>query len=245
MITGKIEEYILYEDRDILVCHKPAGIAVQSAGIGTMDLESTLKNYLAAKNETASRPGAGNTVRPPYLAVIHRLDQPVEGILVFGKTPRAAKELSSQMSGGKTEKIYLAVTFGAPPAEEGVLEDHLKKDGKTNTSFVTAPNTPGSKKAKLSYEVLETAQDIQEEKVKYLLRIRLETGRHHQIRVQMAHAGMPLCGDRKYGNPCKTNLGLGLCSASLTFLHPSSGKRMKFETVPKGTAFQGFSLNKN
>lgn len=242
MITGKIEEQILYEDRDILVCHKPAGIAIQSAGIGTMDLESMLKNYLALKNGEVSRQTPGKQV---YLAVIHRLDQPVEGVIVFGKTPRAAKELSSQIAGGKMEKVYLAVTFGTPPARDGILEDYLKKDGKTNTSFVTGANVPGSKKAKLSYRVLESVPDDLEGKDKYLIRIQLETGRHHQIRVQMAHGGMPLCGDRKYGVPGKANPGLGLCSAELSFIHPSSGKKMKFKTVPKGSAFQGFSLNKH
>lgn len=242
MLTGKVEEQILYEDRDILVCHKPAGIAVQSDGIGIMDLESVLKNYLALKQEGTCCQRSG---KPPYLAVIHRLDQPVEGILVFGKTPRAAKELNSQMADRRIEKIYLAVTFGIPQAREGILEDYLKKDGRTNMSFAVGADVPGSKKARLSYRVLEAVPDSIEGKEKYLLRIQLETGRHHQIRVQMAHAEMPLYGDKKYGNPGKTECGLGLCSAALGFVHPVSGKRMKFETIPKGKAFDGFLLNSN
>ena len=104
MFSGKIEDYILFEDKEIIVCRKPAGIAVQNARIGAMDLESSLKNYLAMQ--------AGGGRRIPYLAVIHRLDQPVEGILVFGKTPEAAKSLSAQITAGKMEKIYLAVTYG-------------------------------------------------------------------------------------------------------------------------------------
>ena len=103
MFSGKIEDYILFEDKEIIVCRKPAGIAVQNARIGAMDLESSLKNYLAMQD------GGGRRI--PYLAVIHRLDQPVEGILVFGKTPEAAKSLSAQITAGKMEKIYLAVTY--------------------------------------------------------------------------------------------------------------------------------------
>ena len=244
MFIKKIEDYILYEDKDILVCRKPAGIAVQNARIGTMDLESCLKNYLAEKEGK----------RPPYLAVVHRLDQPVEGVLVFGKNPKAAKELSAQITAGKMEKIYLAVTYGQPkrtaatekdadPKTLNILEDYLKKDGKTNTSSVVSSSTPDAKKARLSYEVLEEATDPISEKKKYLLRIHLETGRHHQIRVQMAHAGMPLAGDRKYGEDSQTfvgNGGLALCAASLTFRHPVTKKVLKYETLPESPAFQGF-----
>lgn len=240
MFSGKIEDYILFEDKEIIVCRKPAGIAVQNARIGAMDLESSLKNYLAMQ--------AGGGRRIPYLAVIHRLDQPVEGILVFGKTPEAAKSLSAQITAGKMEKIYLAVTYGQQAEtgkKETVLEDYLKKDGKSNTSSVVNANTPGAKKARLSYEVLGEAVDEISGKKKWLLRIHLDTGRHHQIRVQMAHAGMPLAGDRKYGVGTNVTIGAGslaLCAASLTFLHPVTGKVMKFVTKPEGAEFKGISI---
>ena len=141
MFSGKIEDYILFEDKEIIVCRKPAGIAVQNARIGAMDLESSLKNYLAMQD------GGGRRI--PYLAVIHRLDQPVEGILVFGKTPEAAKSLSAQITAGKMEKIYLAVTYGKQAEagkKEKVLEDYLKKDGKSNTSSVVNAHTPVRRK---------------------------------------------------------------------------------------------------
>lgn len=240
MFSGKIEDYILFEDKEIIVCRKPAGIAVQNARIGAMDLESSLKNYLAMQ--------AGGGRRIPYLAVIHRLDQPVEGILVFGKTPEAAKSLSAQITAGKMEKIYLAVTYGQQAEtgkKETVLEDYLKKDGKSNTSSVVNANTPGAKKARLSYEVLGEAVDEISGKKKWLLRIHLDTGRHHQIRVQMAHAGMPLAGDRKYGAGTNVTIGAGslaLCAASLTFFHPITGKVMKFVTKPEGAEFKGISI---
>ena len=237
MFSGKIEDYILFEDKDIIVCRKPAGLAVQNARIGAMDMESCLKNYLAVK-------AGGRSI--PYLAVIHRLDQPVEGILVFGKTPKAAKGLSAQITAGKMEKIYLAVTYGMPPAlgdDCTVLENYLKKDGKSNTSAVVDKNTPGAKCARLSYEVLDEARDRITDSKKWLLRIHLDTGRHHQIRVQMAHAGMPLAGDRKYGAGTDGAIGAGglaLCAASLTFSHPVTGKEMKFETRPEGAEFADF-----
>lgn len=232
MLEVKAEKYILYEDKDIIVCRKPAGIAVQNARLGTMDMESCLKNYLAL---------AGDGRQIPYLAVVHRLDQPVEGVLVFAKNPRAAKALSAQIAAGKMEKIYLAVTFGQPKPSQ-ILEDYLKKDGKTNTSSVVSPGTPGAKKARLSYEALGEEKDRISGKQKWLLRIHLDTGRHHQIRVQLAHAGMPLAGDRKYGADGGITIGTGnlaLCAASLTFTHPSTGKVMEFRTTPQSPAFDG------
>lgn len=232
MWTGKIEDCILYEDQEILVCHKPAGLAVQNARIGAMDMESALKNYLALQQSAG---------RIPYLGIVHRLDQPVEGVLVFAKTPQAAEKLSRQTADHTMEKIYLAVTYHKPGKEEGTLEDFLKKDGKTNTSSVTAPGVPGSKKSRLFYKLEEAVYEEKEGKEKYLLRIRLETGRHHQIRVQTAHAGFPLAGDLKYGTPGKTRVSLGLCAETLTFWHPSAKKKMNFRIKPEGEAFAGFA----
>ena len=141
-----IRDYILYEDKDILVCHKPAGLAVQNARVGSMDMESLLKNYIAQKV-----PG-----KMPYLGIIHRLDQPVEGVLVFALNPKAAADLSRQMTAGKIKKTYLAVTEGTVKVKSAKLVDWLKKDGRTNSSAVVEGGTSGAKKAILSYEVLET-----------------------------------------------------------------------------------------
>ena len=225
MWNYQIEENILYEDKEILVCRKTAGMPVQAAKIGTMDMESALKNYLAQKT-----PG-----KIPYLGVVHRLDQPVEGILVFAKTSEAAGNLSKQMMAGGAGKYYLAVTEGKAKSSEGTLTDYLKKNGKANMSQVVSANTPGAKKAILHYKVLDQ-QEING-KSRTLLKIRLETGRHHQIRVQMAYAGMPLVGDRKY-NPCQNGREpLALCSAKLGFWHPVTKKQMKFQVKPVGSAF--------
>lgn len=239
MQNFRIEDTIIYEDEQILVCHKPSGIAVQNARFGVLDMECSLKNYLAAK-----KPGG-----EIYLGIVHRLDQPVEGVLVFAKTPLAARELSRQMSKGEMCKKYLAVTAGKPEKEEGVLEDYLKKNGKTNTSCVVQPGTPGGKKARLFYSVLQKT-DIgrgdagAEAESLCLVQILLETGRHHQIRVQMAHAGMPLLGDRKYNAQEQKSIALGLCSCELSFVHPKTKKKMEFHVIPSGEAFDNFCIPK-
>lgn len=257
MWLGNIGDYILYEDKELIVCRKPAGIAVQNARVGAMDLESAFKNYLAA-NEAKQKGAAGFAGNgAPYLGVVHRLDQPVEGVLVFAKTPRSAKELSRQMAANEMGKSYLAVTAGIPQSAQGNLEDCLKKDGRTNTSAVVTPGTPGAKKARLWYKVLAEALVPEQEngaeavgrqqenvtesrRTQFLLRIELETGRHHQIRVQMANAGMPLLGDQKYNPGANADVPLALCSYRLSFRHPLTKKKMEFFVTPQGKAFHVF-----
>ena len=231
MQSFNIQDCILYEDKDILVCHKPAGVAVQSARFGMADMESSLKNHLALKT-----PG-----KMPYLGIIHRLDQPVEGVLVFGKTPQATAWLNKQHQNGMMKKEYLAVFTGTPVKEkQGIWEDYLIKDGKTNTSRVTGKKDRMAKKAVLSYRIMDWRDD------RGLAEIRLGTGRHHQIRVQMAHHGMPLWADGKYKKKeemleAEQGTAIGLCAWRLEFAHPKTGKKMKFEVQPEGACFQEFS----
>ena len=227
------KEDILYEDQEIIVCHKTAGIATQTARLGEPDMVSMLKNYL----------------KTDYIAVVHRLDQPVEGILVFAKTKKAAANLSSQNAGQTMNKQYYAAVW--MPEEEaetqkGVLVDYLLKDGKTNTSKVVNAQTPEAKRAELSYEIVKT-QKLETDGKKALVRIALKTGRHHQIRVQMANAGMPLMGDAKYASEEfkafsreQRIKNVALCAYRLEFLHPMTGKRMEFQAEPMGEAFRSF-----
>ena len=224
---NSIEDMIIFEDKDILVCHKAAGIAVQNARIGAADMESSLKNYLALKN----------TETVPYLGVVHRLDQPVSGILVFARTPAAAKNLNQQLQNDQFEKYYQAVVCGALP-DSGTLTDYLVKDGRTNTSRICSKNTPGAKKAVLSYEILETSEVTGLS----VVQIHLGTGRHHQIRCQLAKMGCPIKGDLKYGSP-RSNPDGSIClhARYIRFVHPVSKEPIEVEApVPPGNLWNGF-----
>ena len=141
---------ILFEDNDIIVCYKPAGIPTQTSKMGEQDMVSILKNYLYKKQTDK---------KEPYVAVIHRLDQPVEGLLVFAKTPFAAKELNKGLQGAGFGKYYKTVLWGVPEKASGMLEDYLIKDGRTNTSRVGNQNEKDAKKAVLSYVILGIGND--------------------------------------------------------------------------------------
>jgi 23S rRNA pseudouridine1911/1915/1917 synthase len=253
---NKIEPEIVYEDDEILVCHKPGGIATQTKRLGQQDMESLLKNYRAQKGE------------PPYIGVVHRLDQPVEGVMVFAKTPRAASDLSRQVRQRDFGKHYLAI---APVAQgkksAGVLIDYLVTDKKNNVTKVVEKGTAQAQLAKLEYKMIGQTRitgcesqsagqtqmakqgnslasgaktsDSEREQALALYDILLHTGRHHQIRVQFAHMGCPLFGDTKYGAP-EEKTALALCSYRVEFSHPTSGKRMDFSIKPKNELFRMF-----
>ncbi len=234
-----IKTLIIYEDLHVIVCHKPAGIPVQSARIGTVDMVSLLKNHLAHAAVRSPEAPKGKS-RAPYLAVIHRLDQPVEGLLVFAKTPAAAKDLNRQLTSSGFGKYYRAVVMGVPDPSEGALKDYMVKDSRANLSRICTKETRGAKLASLHYRVEKIYKESRP--VTSLVKIKLDTGRHHQIRMQMAHMGCPLVGDRKYGAcdpekadkknvPVHTKSAepLRLCAYRLAFKHPATRKDMVFE----------------
>lgn len=222
-------EDIIYEDEQVIVCRKHAGMAVQSAKASQMDMESALRNY---------RKGG-------FIGIVQRLDQPVEGLLVFGKSSKATAALNMQQQNGKMKKQYLAAFVRTPVESEGKLEDFLLKDGRTNTSKVVVQGTTGAKRAELTYRILKTEiwelSETEEKLPVGLAQVTLGTGRHHQIRVQMAAHGMPLWADGKY-HPQQSflekNQQIGLCAYHLEFEHPKTGKRMIFETEPEGEIFK-------
>lgn len=235
-----MQKNIIFEDKHMIVAYKPAGIATQTARIGQQDMVSELKNYLSRKPEYQGK-GA------PYLGLIHRLDQPVSGLLVFAKNPKAASALSSQLTGGGMKKYYYAIVYGCPEKEADSLENYIYKDGKTNQSLIVKQDFPEAKKALLNYKKLKTLMVIEARQEASLVEVELITGRHHQIRAQMAHADMPLLGDNKYGSPaskdfsreigCKT---VALCAYKLVLKHPVTGKEMTFERLPEGEIFLPF-----
>ncbi len=214
---------ILFEDDAILVCRKHAGIAVQSAAIGQMDMESALKIYL----------------KGGFIGIVQRLDQPVEGVLVFGKNSQVTAALNQQQQNGKMKKIYLAAFTGTAEKKEAILEDYLVKDGRTNTSRVVNKNFPQAKKSILSYRILNQKDKLG------LVEVTLQTGRHHQIRVQMSHHGMPLWADGKYKKELleeEQRQPIGLCAYRLEFEHPKTKKIMKFQIEPEGEIFKNLSV---
>ena len=211
---------ILFEDEHIMVVKKDAGIPVQAGKLRMMDLQGLIKNELYKRNRKGGE---------PYLGLIHRLDQPVEGVMVFAKTPFAAGSLSEQVTDGRMKKHYLALLCGKPETNEGTLVDYLVKDGRTNTSSVAKAGEKDAKRSELNYKVLKRSEETT------LVEVDLITGRHHQIRVQMANAGWPLYGDTKY-NPAfqetKEHVQTALCAYQLSFVHPKSKKVMEFSIEP-------------
>lgn len=221
---------ILYEDQWIVVVVKPPGMPSQGDKSSTMDLVSYLKNYLVKEQGQ----------KAPYIAVVHRLDRPVGGVMVYAKTPEAAKKLSQQISQGAMNKKYRAVLTGRLPKPEGRLEDYLVKNGKTNCSQCVQPGNPEAKKAILEYKVIEEKQVENMEAPLTFVEVTLLTGRHHQIRVQMANAGAGIYGDTKYNPLFQNKEGwhpIGLFSTSLEFAHPKTGKLMTFTAKPLGEPF--------
>lgn len=216
---------VLYEDKELIVCYKPAGVSTQTNKLGEQDMVSMLKNYL----------------KGGYVAVIHRLDQPVEGLLVFAKTQSAARELNRTLQGAGFGKYYKAVLWGIPKKSQGILEDYLVKDGRTNSSRIGKKEEKDAKEAILSYEVLATGAD--DGKDISLVRVKLDTGRHHQIRVQMANMGCPIWGDSKYNTAQIQDRRwrqIALCAYQLEFVHPMTKEKMSFQIEPEGEGFQFF-----
>ena len=211
---------ILFEDDHVLVVQKDAGIPVQAGKLRMMDLQGLIKNELYRRNRKGGE---------PYLGLIHRLDQPVEGVMVFAKTPFAAGALSEQVTDGRMKKHYLALLCGKPSEDSGKLVDYLVKDGRTNTSSVVKEQNKDAKRAELNYQVLKRNEETT------LVEVELITGRHHQIRVQMANAGWPLYGDTKY-NPqfqeVTEHVQTALCAYKLSFVHPKTKKVMEFCIEP-------------
>ena len=218
---------ILYEDDQLFVVVKPPGMPSQAERSTAVDMVSYLKNYLMRKYRKAN----------PYVAVVHRLDRPVGGVMVYAKTPEAAAALSAQVARRAIDKTYMAVVCGTLPQPTGHLEDYLKKDGRTNLSVVTE-NASDGKMAVLDYEVMA----VKEYKgaVYSLVKVFLETGRHHQIRVQMAHAGAPVAGDTKYGSQMDGFRQVGLFSQELAFEHPVTHEKMHFCASPLAEPFKIF-----
>jgi len=222
---------IVYEDKDQIVIHKPAGVATQTSRLGEKDLVSEVKNHIAKEEGTQN----------PFVGVINRLDQPVEGIVLFAKNQKAAAALSKQMQDGSMQKYYLAAVFGHMEKENDILTDYLEKDARTNSSRVVSATSKDAKKAMLEYNVIATVGRMQ------FVKIHLLTGRHHQIRVQFSHREHPLIGDTKYGSDESMALSReanaktpALCAYNLIWKHPVTKKEMDIKIAPEHPVLRGF-----
>ena len=208
---------ILFEDNHLLVVSKPINVPVQADESGDDDLLSMLKEYLVEKY---NKPGDA------YLGLVHRLDRPTGGVMVFAKTSKAASRLSEQIRNGDVEKKYLAILEGTTRERSEKLTCYLKKFPTENVVRVVPKLTEGAKYAELDYRLLETKDNTS------LVQVNLITGRGHQIRVQMATMGNPIVGDRRYGNGEKYSLPLHLWASELRFQHPVGGQQLTFRVYP-------------
>ena len=218
-----IRDLTVYEDKELIVIRKPGGLAVETRKVYEPDLFSLLR------------------AEYPEIYLVHRLDQGVEGLMAAAKTGKAAAELSRQLQDGRMKKRYLAKVCGRIPREEDTLVDYLVKDGRTNTTRVlseeeikglsekkasAAPRSKASGASSAPQKAVLTYRKCGDD----IVQVDLLTGRHHQIRAQLSHAGMPILGDGKYGGDPWP--GLCLCASELVFRRPGSGREMVFTTKP-------------
>lgn len=212
-ITKFFQPEVIYEDNHLLVVVKPQGIPVQKAESSNDDFQSLLKDYLKRKYDKP-----GNV----FLGIVHRLDQPVGGVMVFAKTSKAASRLSEQIRQNSWKKCYLAVVDGIPKQKSGILEDWLVKNEATNEVSVSRKGDPKAKFARLSYETIESKNG------RSLLKITLETGRAHQIRVQLSSRGLPIVNDHKYNRNSRNIADIALWAYSVEIIHPVTKEKLVF-----------------
>lgn len=211
---------ILYEDNHLLIVEKPRNMLVQEDISGDLDLLNAGKEFLVKKYD---KPGDA------FLGLVHRLDRPVGGVILFAKTSKAASRISHEIRLNRFDRSYLTIVRGTPKKRTGKLTDFLLKDGRKNKSAVVDPSTKGAKKAILRYDVLDVnpTEDLS------LLSVELETGRSHQIRLQLAHMGHPIYGDQKYGQKeNKVGQQIALWAHSLSVKHPTKDEMVHASITP-------------
>lgn len=206
---------VYYRDNHLLVLYKPAGLPVQADATEDVSLLELGKSWV---KEVYKKPGR------VFLGMVHRLDRPVAGVVLFCRTSKAAARMSEQFRTGAAEKFYHAVLHGEMKLEPGRLVHFLQRR-ENRSSIVVPKGTPGSREAVLSFEVLDTNRNLT------LVKIKLETGRHHQIRVQFAHIGHPVLGDLRYGAPAPLpQKQVALFARELVVTHPVRGEKLRFES---------------
>lgn len=220
---------VVYEDNHIIVVNKTASEIVQADKTGDTPLSETVKQYLKEKYQKP-----GNV----FLGVTHRLDRPVSGLVIFAKTSKVLTRLNEMFRAGEVKKTYWAVVKNAPKESEGELVHFLVRNEKQNKSYAYDKEVPNSKKAVLDYRLIGRSENY------YLLEVDLKTGRHHQIRCQLAKMGCPIKGDLKYGSP-RSNPDGSIClhARRVRFVHPVSKELIELKApLPEGNLWKGFEL---
>ncbi|HRG18892.1 MAG TPA: RluA family pseudouridine synthase [Flavobacterium lutivivi] len=213
IVTNKVNLQILHEDNHIIVVNKRVGDIVQGDKTGDKPLSEVVKEYI---KEKYNKPG------DVFLGVVHRLDRPTTGIVVFAKTSKALERLNTMFSTRETKKTYWAIVKNQPPKTEDTLTHFLKRNPKNNTSKAHLKEVPESKKAILEYKIIQKLDNY------YVLEINLHTGRHHQIRAQLTAIGCPIKGDLKYGfDRSNQDGGIHLHARKLAFIHPVSKENIE------------------
>ena len=208
---------VLYEDNHIIVVLKPQNVPSCEDESKDEDLLTAIKNMIKVRD---NKPGN------VYIGLVHRLDRPTGGVMVYAKTSKAASRLAEQMKTGDFEKKYYTVLTRKPKEEQAVLKHYLKKNAVNNMVFICPATTEGAKYAELEYKVLEEKEGL------FLTEVRLHTGRSHQIRVQMKEIGCPLYGDMRYGGSAAKKGNLALWAYYLAFTHPTTKERLVFRVQP-------------
>lgn len=210
---------VIYEDNHIIVVEKPVNVPSQGDKTGDKDMLTVIKEYIKEKYKKLG---------DVYLGLVHRLDRPVGGVMVFAKTSKAASRLSEQVRVKEFKKTYLVIVNGKLEKDKDTLEDYLLKNERNNMSKVVKEGTKNSKLAKLDYEVIKYNEEINLS----VLKINLHTGRHHQIRVQLSSRGHSIYGDQKYGGRGHGKQ-IALWAYKLCIKHPITKEEMEFKCMPK------------
>ena len=220
---------IIYEDNHLIVVNKEPSEIVQGDKTGDIPLSETVKSYIKTKY---NKPGE------VFLGVVHRLDRPVSGLVVFAKTSKALSRMNEMLRNNELKKYYWAITCQQPHPTEAVLTHYIEKNEKLNKSFIVSDKSKNAKEASLAYRLLSASDRY------FLVEIELFTGRHHQIRTQLAHIGCPVKGDLKYGAPTSNkDASISLHARKVSFTHPVKKEKLTLTAPPPNDPLWNFFLS--